>query len=102
MAGQSDGERKRSTMAIRHLLICTILGGFIVSAVPFTPLPAEAAQSVKKKHKQVDEKKRQQKHVKKRYPWGEPNAGWEDRCIFFYDTYDGWIPTYCRPYGRTY
>jgi hypothetical protein len=89
-------------MAMRHLLICVMLGGFIVSGVPFTAPQALAAQTtVKKKSKQLDEKK-QEKHVKKKYPWGSPNAGWEDRCVFFYDTYDGWIPPYCRPYGRTY
>jgi hypothetical protein len=89
-------------MAMRYLLICTILGGFITSTLSFSPPPAEAAQTtVKKKNKQAGEKKQQQ-HTKGKYPWGSPNAGWEDRCIFFYDTYDGWIPPYCRPYGRTY
>ena len=89
-------------MAIRHLLVCAILGGFVISTtLPVTSLPADAAQAVKKKNKHVDDKKQQQKQ-KKKYPWGAPNAGWEDRCIFFYDTYDGWIPTYCRPYGRSF
>jgi hypothetical protein len=90
-------------MAMRYLLVCMILGGVIVSTLPFIQPQAEAAQTVdKKKKKQVDEKKQRQKQGKKKYPWGEPNAGWEDRCIFFYDTYDGWIPPYCRPYGRTF
>ena len=90
-------------MFMRHLLICLILGGFIVSTMPLTAPSAVAAQTtVKKKNKPVDEKKQQHDHGKKKYPWGSPNAGWEDRCIFFYDTYDGWIPPYCRPYGRTF
>ena len=90
-------------MAMRHLMVCAILGGFIASTLPFTPQQAEAAQTVvKKKKKKVDQKKQQQQVKKKKYPWGEPNAGWSDRCIFYFDTYDGWIPPFCRPYGRSY
>jgi len=90
-------------MAMRSLLICAIMGGFIVSSLPFSPPQAEASQTtVKKKNKRADEKKQKHENGKKRYPWGSPNAGWDDRCIFYYDTYDGWIPPYCRPYGRTY
>jgi hypothetical protein len=89
-------------MAMRHLMVCAILAGFIPSALPFNPEQAEAAQTVvKKKKKKVDQKKQLQQG-KKKYPWGEPNAGWSDRCIFYFDTYDGWIPPFCRPYGRTY
>jgi hypothetical protein len=88
---------------MRHLLIWMILGGFIVSTLSFAPPQAVAAQtSVKKKEKKADTKEQQYPHGKKKYPWGSPNAGWEDRCVFFYDTYDGWIPPFCRPYGRTY
>lgn len=91
-------------MAMRHLMVCMILGGFILSTLPFDPPQAAAAQTtVKKKSKKDDQKKKQQQpHGKKKYPWGEPNAGWDDRCIFYFDTYDGWIPPFCRPYGRTY
>lgn len=90
-------------MGMRLLMVCVILGGFITSTLPFSPEQAEAAQSVvKKKKKKVDQKKQQQQYGKKKYPWGEPNAGWDDRCIFFFDTYDGWIPPMCRPYGRTF
>jgi hypothetical protein len=86
-------------MGMRHLMVCLMLGGFIASDLPFNPQQAEAAQNVvKKRKKKVDQ--RQQQHGKKKYPWGEPNAGWSDRCIFFFDTYDGWIPPICRPYGR--
>lgn len=88
-------------MTMRHLMACVILGGFMLSTLPVSPPLAEAAQTtVKKKKKTTDQKKQPQ--GKKKYPWGEPNAGWDDRCIFFFDTYDGWIPPYCRPYGRTY
>jgi hypothetical protein len=93
--------RGMKIMAVRHLLICVVLGGFFVSTLPIAPPQAEAAQTaVKKKKKKADDK--QQQHGKKKYPWGEPNAGWEDKCIFYFDTYDGWIPPFCRPYGRTY
>jgi len=89
-------------MAMRHLMVCVILAGFISSTLPFNPEQARAAQTVvKKKAKKVDQK-RQQQQGKKKYPWGEPNAGWSDTCIFYFDTYDGWIPPKCRPYGRSY
>ncbi len=87
-------------MKMRNLMICLILGGFVLSAMPVNPEQAEAAQTtVKKKKKQVELKK-QYPHGQKTYPWGEPNAGWSDRCIFYFDTYNGWIPPFCRPYGR--
>lgn len=90
-------------MGMRHLMICLILGGFITSTLPLSPEQAEAAQTVvKKKKKKVDQKKQQQQQGKKKYPWGEPNAGWSDDCIFFFDTRDGWIPPKCRPFGRSY
>jgi len=88
-------------MSVRHLMVCLVLGGFIVSTLPVDAQRAEAAQSVvKKKKKTVGQKKQQQ--GKKKYPWGEPNAGWDDKCIFYFDTYDGWIPPFCRPYGRMF
>jgi hypothetical protein len=89
-------------MTMRHVMFCLILAAFIPSPLPFDPLKAEAAQTVVKKKKKKVDQHQQRRHGKKKYPWGEPNAGWEDRCIFFFDTYDGWIPPYCRPYGRTY
>jgi len=88
-------------MSVRHLMVCLVLGGFIVSTLPLDVQRAEAAQSVvKKKKKTVGQKKQQQ--GRKKYPWGEPNAGWDDKCIFYFDTYDGWIPPFCRPYGRMF
>lgn len=88
---------------MRHLLVCIMLGAFSASGLTFAMPQAEAAQtSVKKKKEKTGEKKEEHQLGKKKYPWGEPNAGWDDRCVFFYDTYDGWIPPYCRPHGRTY
>jgi len=88
-------------MSVRHLMVCLVLGGFIVSTLPLDVQRAEAAQSVIKKKKKTTQK-RQIQQGKKKYPWGEPNAGWDDKCIFYFDTYDGWIPPFCRPYGRMF
>ena len=88
-------------MSVRHLMVCLVLGGFIVSTLPLDVQRAEAAQSVVKKKKKTTQK-RQIQQGKKKYPWGEPNAGWDDKCIFYFDTYDGWIPPFCRPYGRMF
>lgn len=95
-------------MAVRYLIVCAILAGFFPSTLPFSAQEAEAAQTPPQTKKKTPEKKKKRKvdqreqypHGLKNYPWGEPNAGWSDRCIFFYDTYDGWIPPICRPYGR--
>ncbi len=89
-------------MAVRHLMACIVVGSFILSAQPFNRLEAEAAQTVVKKKKKSADQHKQQQQGKKKYPWGEPNAGWDDKCIFYFDTYDGWIPPICRPYGRMY
>ena len=93
-------------MSIRHLLVGAILGSFVFAIAPVTPQQAEAAQTtVKKKTKKPasqNKKKQQHPQGRKKYPWGEPNAGWDDRCIFYFDTYDGWIPPMCRPYGRMF
>jgi hypothetical protein len=90
-------------MRLRLAIIALMLGGFLLTELPTQPPTAEAAQStVKKKKKKVQQKKSQHRQGKKKYPWGEPNAGWDDRCIFYFDTYDGWIPPICRPYGRMY
>lgn len=84
----------------RHLMASLVLGGFVLSTMPLIAEHAEAAQTnVKKKKKKVEQNK-QYPHGLKKYPWGEPNAGWSDRCIFYFDTYNGWIPPFCRPYGR--
>jgi len=87
---------------MRHLMVCLILG---VSSSPICPSTRSRQSSAdryqKRKKKKVDQQKQQQ-HGKQKYPWGEPNAGWSDRCIFYFDTHDGWIPPMCRPYGRTY
>lgn len=93
-----------SIMAMRYLVLCLLLGGFVPATLSFYPEQAEAAQTAaKKKTKKADQKKQQQpQQGKKKYPWGEPNAGWSDTCIFYFDTYDGWIPPKCRPHGRTY
>ena len=92
-------------MSIRHLVAGAILASFVCAIAPVAPQQAEAAQATtkqKKKKPSQNQKKQQHPHGKKKYPWGEPNAGWDDRCIFYYDTYDGWIPPFCRPYGRTF
>lgn len=92
-------------MSIRYLMLCVMLFGFVPGILSIHPEQAEAAQTiVKKNSKKVDPKTQQRQPGKKKekYPWGEPNAGWSDTCIFFYDTYDGWIPPKCRPYGRTF
>lgn len=95
-------------MRMGHLLFGAILGSFVLATVPVGPHHAEAAQTTtKQKKKKPSQKKQQQQpekypHGLKKYPWGEPNAGWSDRCVFFYNTYDGWIPPFCRPYGRTF
>lgn len=84
----------------RHLMASLVLGGLILSAMPLNLELAEAAQASDKKKKKKTDQKEQYPHGLKKYPWGEPNAGWSDRCIFYFDTYNGWIPPFCRPYGR--
>ncbi|MGE0006920.1 MAG: hypothetical protein AB7S92_15180 [Parvibaculaceae bacterium] len=86
----------------RRLLVFVILGGFIAAGLPVQAWRAEAAETIVKKTKKKKkvERKERYPHGLKTYPWGEPTAGWDDRCIFFFDTYDGWIPPFCRPYGR--
>jgi hypothetical protein len=86
----------------RDLIFCVMLAKFATADLAFHPSQADAAQTAVKKtrkRKKVDRKK-QYPHGLKNYPWGAPNAGWSDQCIFFYDVYDGWIPPFCRPYGR--
>lgn len=84
----------------RHLMASLVLGGLIFSVMPLNLERADAAQTDVKKKKKKAVQKEQYPHGLKKYPWGEPNAGWSDRCIFYFDTYNGWIPPICRPYGR--
>jgi hypothetical protein len=89
-------------MGLRHLIIAAMLAGFVPAAMPVIAIgKAEAAQTVKKKKKKVAEKK-QEPRVKKNFRGprpGEPNAGWTDDCLFYYDVY-GRLPAYCQPYGH--
>src|SRR5262245_10588968 len=67
---------RRLTMGMRHLTFCLILGGFILSDLPYDPQQPEAAQTAankkKKEEKKVDQRK-EWPHGLKEYPWGEPN-----------------------------
>jgi hypothetical protein len=89
-------------MVLRHLIIAAILVGFMPAATPVMTIDkVEAAQMVKKKKKKVVQKN-QEPVVKKNFRAarpGEPNAGWTDDCLFFYDVY-GRLPAYCEPYGH--
>jgi hypothetical protein len=91
-------------MALRHLIIAAMLAGFTPSIVPVMAIDkAEAAQTVKKpKKKKYVQKKQQEPRIKKNFRGplpGEPNAGWTDDCLHFYDLY-GRLPAYCEPYGH--
>jgi hypothetical protein len=88
------------TMAFRFLTFCLVVGAFIFSDLPFDWHEPAAAQTTVKKKKQKVQQRDKYPIGLKNYPWGEPTAGWSDRCVFFFDTYDGWIPPECRPYGR--
>jgi hypothetical protein len=89
-------------MALRHLIIAAMLAGFAPAVMPVIAIDkAEAAQTVKKKKKKTVEKK-QEPRVKKNFSGprpGEPNAGWTDDCLFYYNVY-GRLPAYCQPYGH--
>lgn len=63
---------------------------------------ADQRQKENQEAHKPEPEEQQHPHGKKKNPWGEPNAGWDDRCIFYFDTYDGWIPPMCRPYGRRF
>ena len=95
-------------MAFRHLTIAAMLVGFALATTPvMTVYEAEAAQTTKatkttktKKKKKIQ--KNQEVRVKKNFRGplpGEPNAGWTDDCLFYYDVY-GRLPNYCQPYGH--
>lgn len=89
-------------MGFRHLIIAAMLAGFAPAALPPIAIDkVEAAQTVKKKKKKVVQKK-QQPRVKTNYRAprpGEPDAGWTDDCLFYYNVY-GKTPAYCGKYGR--
>jgi hypothetical protein len=91
-------------MALRHLVIAATLAGFVSAVTPVTTTKIEAAETVKKKKKKTVQKKSQKPAVKKNYGAprpGEPNAGWSDDCLWYYNAY-GRLPWYCEPYGRSY
>jgi hypothetical protein len=89
-------------MGLRHLIIALMLAGFAPASLPIVTIDnAEAAQTVKKKKKKVVQKQ-QAPQVKKNYGApkpGEPDAGWTDDCLFYYNVY-GKTPAYCGKYGR--
>ncbi|MGE3872986.1 MAG: hypothetical protein AB7F74_08530 [Parvibaculaceae bacterium] len=91
-------------MALRHLIVLGVLAGFAPAAMPFMAIDkAEAAQPVKKKKKKPAQKKQgQEPRVKQNFSGprpGEPNAGWTDDCLFYYNVY-GKTPAYCGKYGH--
>lgn len=92
-------------MGLRHLIIVAMLAGFAPAALPLLTIDkaeaAQTSQTVKKKKKKVVEKK-QQPRVKQNFSGprpGEPNAGWTDDCLFYYQVY-GKTPAYCGKYGH--
>ena len=89
-------------MALRHLIIAAMLAGFAPAVLPVAAIEkAEAAETIKKKKKKLVRKK-QEPRVKKNFSGprpGEPNAGWTDDCLFYYNVY-GRLPAYCQPYGH--
>jgi len=90
-------------MGFRHLVICAMLAGFVPAALPIMPDTAQAAQTVKKKKKKVVQKQAEPR-VKKNFRGprpGEPNAGWTDDCLFYYQVY-GRTPPICGKYGRSF
>lgn len=93
-------------MAIRHLIICAMLAAFTPAALPVFSPTADAAttQTTKKKKKPVQKKKTTEPRVKKNFRAplpGEPNAGWTDDCLFYYQVY-GRTPPICGKYGRSF
>ncbi|QIG46324.1 hypothetical protein G5V57_00245 [Nordella sp. HKS 07] len=93
-------------MAIRHLIICAMLAAFMPVAVPVFSDTAQAATqtTTKKKKKKPAPKKTAEPQVKKNFGAprpGEPNAGWTDDCLFYYQVY-GRTPPICGKYGRSF
>ena len=90
-------------MGLRHLIIFAMLAGFVPPAViPVMSSTAEAAQTIKKKKKKVvqNSEPRVKKNFRAPRP-GEPNAGWTDDCLFYYQVY-GRTPPICGKYGRSF
>jgi hypothetical protein len=90
-------------MGLRHLIIVGVLAGFVPAAViPVLSSPSEAAQTIKKKKKKVVQNSapRVKKNFRAPRP-GEPNAGWTDDCLFYYQVY-GRTPPICGKYGRSF
>jgi hypothetical protein len=96
-------------MDLRHWIVLATLVGFAPTVTPVIAMgKVEAAQTVKKKKKKVVAQKKVvvqrtgEPRVKKNFGAprpGEPNAGWTDDCLFYYDLY-GALPNYCQPYGH--
>lgn len=94
-------------MAFRHLIVCAMLAAFVPAAIPVFSDTAQAATQTTKKKTQTTTKKKKKPtapQVKKNYgpprP-GEPNAGWTDDCLFYYQVY-GRTPPICGKYGRSF
>jgi hypothetical protein len=91
-------------MGLRYLIIAAMLAGFAPAALPLVTIDkVEAAQTVKKKKKKIVQKQ-QEPRVKKNFRAplpGEPNAGWTDDCLFYYQVY-GRTPPICGKYGRSF
>jgi len=87
-------------MGFRHLIICATLMGFAPAALTFIPDTAQAEQTVKKKVVQKQADPRVKKNFRGPRP-GEPNAGWTDDCLFYYQVY-GRTPPICGKYGRSF
>lgn len=90
-------------MGLRHLVIVAMLAGFAPAAViPVMSSNAEAAQTIKKKKKKVVQNSapRVKKNFRAPRP-GEPNAGWTDDCLYYYQIY-GRTPPICGKYGRSF
>jgi|EndMetStandDraft_5_1072996.scaffolds.fasta_scaffold1018495_2 hypothetical protein len=90
-------------MGLRHLIILSVLAGFAPAAVmPVFSTEAQATQTIKKKKKKVvqNSEPRVKKNFRAPRP-GEPNAGWTDDCLFYYQVY-GRTPPICGKYGRSF
>ena len=90
-------------MGLRHLIILSVLAAFAPAAVmPVFSTEAQATQTIKKKKKKVvhNSEPRVKKNFRAPRP-GEPNAGWTDDCLFYYQVY-GRTPPICGKYGRSF
>lgn len=90
-------------MGLRHLVVCAMLVGFAPAVLPVISDASAAVQTMKKKKKKAVQKKAEPR-VKKNFRGplpGEPNAGWTDDCLFYYQVY-GRTPPICGKYGRSF